>query len=456
MRKWGRLAGVAASEWSWGALLFDMDNDGLKDIFIANGIYKDLLDRTYLTYAGVKENVRKIIREEKNPIIKLIGRMPSSSFPNYAFRNKGDLHFSNVAEEWGLGVPMYSSGSAYGDLDNDGDLDLVVSNVNSPSEIYRNDSDSSRFKSIDIWLSSNSKNRFAVGTQITAFCNGKTYTADNYVTRGYQSSVQPRAHLGLGKEIQIVDSILIQWPDKGTSVLYHVPVNKQLKINQDSIEKLVPAKFSICKTNEVPLVRITNNLFKHNGSGLVDFNRERLLPMMYSNEIPAIIKGDVDKNGVDELYIGGGKDQPGKFIRYKSGKFVSSASPAMDKYSLAEETQGTFFDADGDGDLDFYMATGGRFFPKESSALQDRIFINDGKGNFTESPDALPFKDFSRPVLPNRSTSIMMVMWIWWLAIEVKLSITDLAEKVTCLKTMAKVCSGMLLSKMPLCSPLWA
>ena len=180
----GRMTELAATEWSWGALLFDMDNDGLKDVFVANGIYKDLLDRDYLAYTGAAENVRKIIREEENPIVKLIDLMPSSRFPNYAFRNEGLLTFRKVSTEWGFSEPMFSCGSAYGDLDNDGDLDLVVNNINSPSALYRNNSDSSKFKSISVALSTSSKNTWAIGAEITAYSGSNIFVADNFVTIG--------------------------------------------------------------------------------------------------------------------------------------------------------------------------------------------------------------------------------------------------------------------------------
>ncbi|NOT73315.1 MAG: VCBS repeat-containing protein [Cyclobacteriaceae bacterium] len=174
----GRLAGISATEWSWGALLFDMDNDGKRDIFIANGIYKDLLDRDYLTYTGEKDNVREIIKQEKHAILKLIDLMPSSTFPNYAFRNEGDLNFENSAVAWGLGDPMFSSGSAYGDFDNDGDLDLVVSNINASAVLYRNNSDSSKYKSITVSLSSKGKNTFETGANIKVYCGTNEFVGD--------------------------------------------------------------------------------------------------------------------------------------------------------------------------------------------------------------------------------------------------------------------------------------
>lgn len=391
----GRLAGIAASEWSWGALLFDMNNDGRKDIFIANGIYKDLLDRDYLTYTGAEDNVRKIIREEEDAVVKLIDLMPSSESPNYAFRNDGNLSFKNVADEWGLGEPMFSSGSAYGDFDNDGDLDLVVNNINAPSVLYRNNSDSSKFKSISLSLSSQGKNTFAVGSEITAFCGSKKFFSDNFVTRGFQSSVQPNVTIGLGEGVKSIDSLLIYWPDKGYSVIYNVPVNKKLNIIKENFKVYEDLPFGKSSNSKhFQIEPVTTLLFKHKGCGLIDFNRDRLLPMMYSNETPFLLKGDINKDGTEEVYVGGGKDQQGAFIRYRSAKFESVLPQAFSKYSLSEETKGALFDADKDGDLDIYIATGGRFFPNTSSALMDKIFLNDGKGEFSESPYPLPFSEF--------------------------------------------------------------
>jgi len=395
----GRLSGIAASEWSWGALLFDMDNDGRRDIFIANGIYKDLLDRDYLTYTGAEDNIRKIIKEEENAIVKLIDLMPSSSFPNYAFRNEDNFRFKNKSLDWGLGEPMYSSGSAYGDLDNDGDLDMVVNNMNAPSVIYRNNSDSSRYKSISISLTSRGENTFAVGSQVIAYCGEKIYTADNFVTRGYQSSVQPDVTIGLGEEVSLIDSLLIRWPDDDYSVIYRIPVNQKLSIIKEdskSVHGYEQKKSGDADNFQMHL--ISNNLFKHVGNGLIDFNRDRLLPMMFSNETPFMLRGDIDNDGVDEIYMDGGKDQTGKFIHFGKGKIRDSQADALKKFALAEETKGVLFDADGDNDLDFYMATGGRFFPNISNAQEDKIFLNNGKGIFSESPYPLPFGAFSTSV----------------------------------------------------------
>jgi len=391
----GRFSGVSASEWSWGALLFDMNNDGHKDIFIANGISKDLLDRDYLTYTASEENIRRIIQQEKDPIVKLIDLMPSSSFSNYAFKNEGNFKFINSSKLWGLDKPMYSSGSAYGDLDNDGDLDIVLNNVNSSAVIYRNTTDTSLFKSLTVKTLTNGKNRYAIGARVAAYNDTKAFVADNFVNRGFQSSVQPHITLGLGQNIYVLDSVKVWWPEGGTTIVRNVRANGTLLLKKE--DALAPSPSSTCapsKNIRSKLSVVDEKLFNHQSSGLVDFDRERLLPHMYSNESGSMTVGDIDGDGVEEVYVAGGKDQQSKFLRYGKGKFVSVTPLQIAKYSLAEETKSLLLDIDNDGDLDLYMACGGRFFSAASSALTDRLFINDGAGEFVESVHPLPFTEF--------------------------------------------------------------
>ncbi|MCW5912824.1 MAG: VCBS repeat-containing protein [Cyclobacteriaceae bacterium] len=389
----GRMAGIAASEWSWGALLFDMDNDGRRDVFIANGIYKDLLDRDYLSYSGSDQNVRKILQDKQHGILRLIELMPSSSYINYAFRNDGQMEFTDVSAQWGLNASMFSSGAAYGDLDGDGDLDFIVSNINSPVVVYRNNTDTSTHKSIRVSLTSEGKNRFMVGAQVYAYVNGQVISGDNFTVRGYQSSVDPLITLGIGSASK-VDSLVIYWPDGKRSEAYNLPANRVYKYSYEALDKRVAETPVKVKNSTLRLQKI-DSATRHFGSGMSDFNRERLVPMMYSNETPALLKADINNDGISEIYLTGGKDQPGTFIHFDKGSIVKRQSMTLRDLSLPEETRGVFFDADGDGDSDYYFATGGRFFPKISPAQKDRIFLNAGNGEFVESDFALPIPDFS-------------------------------------------------------------
>jgi hypothetical protein len=387
----GRFSGTAATEWSWGALLFDADNDGLRDIFVANGIYKDLLDRDYLAYSGSEENVRKLIQQERDAILKLIDQMPASQFSNYAFHNKGNLNFENRSEAWGLHEPMYSNGSAYADLDNDGDLDLVLNNLQAPAKVFRNNTDTSRNKAVTIFLSARGANSHAIGARVSAYAAGMVLSGDNFVVRGFQSSVPSSIHLGLG-DITFIDSLVIRWPNGATSTEYNLKANTFIRLVQP--DRVVQE----AKAGGVPPLitfeRVPVHLFRHRGSGLNDFDRDRLLPFMLSNEMPGLVKGDIDGDGRPEVYIGGGRDQLGVFIGSRNNQISTLPVSLPTGIALGEETKSILFDADADGDLDLYVAHGGRFFPKVSSAHEDRILINDGKGNFSESPYPLPASAF--------------------------------------------------------------
>ncbi|UZR95631.1 VCBS repeat-containing protein [Chondrinema litorale] len=385
----GRLANVFATDWSWGALIFDMDNDGLKDIFVANGIYKDLTDQDYIQYSSDPETVRKIMSREKNVITGLVDMMPSNKLPNYAFVNSGNLKFENKAEAYGLGTPSHSNGSAYGDLDNDGDLDLVINNIEAAPFIYENSSNK-KANFISIELRGYAKNYFALGSQVTVYAGDDVYYQELAPFRGFESSVDPRLHFGLGTRTKI-DSIVISWPDNQRSVLKEQEANQFLIVRYDSIKKEQP----IQKTSKPQLFKeITaevNLSFKHTENAFVDFDRDRLLYHMLSVEGPKAAKADVNGDGLEDIYIGGAKDMSGSlFIQKADGTFMLSTQDVFEKGKISEDTDCVFFDADNDGDADLYVASGGNEFPSTSSALKDRLYFNDGQGNFTLSNQILP------------------------------------------------------------------
>ena len=388
----GRMAGVSATEWSWGALIFDMDNDGLRDIFVSNGIYKDLLDRDYLNYMANEEQVRSMIKKGGDVITKLIEIMPSKAIPNVAYKNEGNFTFKNKAQEWGLGKPSFSNGSAYGDLDNDGDLDLVVNNVNMPSFVYENTTDTTAQRSIEIFYRAKGKNTKAIGAKsIIKYGKGKVSISENYPSRGFQSSISSGAHFGVGGS-KMIDSLIISWPDRVKSGYSNLATNKQYVFEQPQNGDSLGISAILSKNNLVEQIPSLFE-FKHTENPFVDFNKERLLPEMLSNEGPALTSGDINGDNIPDFYVGEAKNGMGSLFRSTTitGAFEEIKTP-FDKDSAAEDTDALFFDGDGDGDLDLYVCSGGKAFSEFSRALLDRYYINDGKGNFSKAQNPLPFK----------------------------------------------------------------
>lgn len=388
----GRFSGIAATEWSWGALMFDMDNDGLRDLYISNGIFKDLLDRDYLTYTATDANIREMIQSKEEVIKKLVDQMPSGALPNYTYKNLGNLKFENVSDQWNLTQPSFSNGSAYGDLDNDGDLDLVVNNIDLTSFVFRNNTDTLQHRSLRIRLTAADKNTWQLGAHVVAKIGNDIFTVDNFTSRGFQSSVDPTMHIGLGPH-QMVDSLFIYWPAGGYSILNDIKTNQLLTLEKEKLEVIeLPA--APARDNILLFTRNLDIPFRHQSNSINDFNRERLLPWMYSNAGPGMAIGDINSNGSDEIFIGGGKGQASVILSTEDEKMKMLNIPALEKDQLAEDISSVFFDADNDGDLDLYVAAGGRSFPKSSSALMDRLYINDGHGNFELSKHRLPFKEY--------------------------------------------------------------
>lgn len=388
----GRLSGVSATDWSWGALILDMDNDGWKDIFVANGIFKDLLDRDYLDFYSNPSAMRSIIKSEENAILKIIDKIPSVRIPNYAFHNNGDLTFTNLSGFWGLGTPSHSNGAAYGDLDNDGDLDMVINNVNMPSFVYRNETRGKpETNFLMLRLKGAGKNTAAIGAGATLYYGGKINYQELVPMRGFKSCVDNRLHFGLGAS-QGIDSLVVNWPDGKCTVLHDVAINQFLILDQkDAINRCLNIPEKQPSSVFQKMEQIKGLEFTHRENDFVDFRRDRLLFHMLSNEGPHMAVGDVNGDGLDDVYICGAKDYPGAlFVQDGQAHFKITNVTLFEADKISEDTDCAFFDADGDGDLDLYVTSGGNEFPQSSSALLDRMYINDGRGRFSKSRQMLP------------------------------------------------------------------
>lgn len=385
-----RFSGVDATEWSWASLIFDMDNDGLKDILVSNGIYKDLLDRDYLSYMANDEKVRNMIKTEDEVIMKLIDLMPSKAISNAVFKNKGGFHFENTAKEWGLDQPSFSNGSAYGDLDNDGDLDIVINNVNMPAFIYENKSELGQNHSIRFKFLADGKNTAAIGTKvIIKYGDGQKAMAENYPSRGFMSSVSSGIHFGVDAS-KIIDSLIILWPNGNTTLKTQLKTDSIYTFKQPNISNFIGSYKRNMKNN---ILKKTTPLFdfKHIENPFSDFNREPLLPQMFSNEGPILITADINSDGLLDYFAGGAKNQLGSlYISNSSGTYTKIQQPFLHDLK-SEDTDAVFFDSDNDGDLDLYVCSGGKAFSKFDFSLQDRLYLNNGLGEFTKSTTLLPF-----------------------------------------------------------------
>ena len=382
----GRLAGVAASDWSWGALFFDMNNNGYSDLFIANGIFRDLTDQDYLQYMSNKQATQGNQLIENVNFKELVDLIPSNKVQNHAYLNKGDFQFDRYADS-GLELPSFSNGSAYGDLDNDGDLDLVVNNVNMELFVFENKAENYQNSYLQIELVGKHKNTKAIGAKIEVHTDDKVFYREQQLARGFQSSVDPVLTFGLG-QVQNVD-IKVVWPSGIVSHLDSISTNRRIRVFEDQ------ATESLDQYSEVQSQKVFTSIgsfddYRHIEKKFVDFHRERLTFHKISTEGPDGAVGDLNGDGRDDLVIPGSKGEPTTVFISQGNGLVKSQQEVFQILRESEHVEAKLFDVEGDGDLDLYLAAGGVETSPFSDDLFDRLLINDGNAEFSLTDQMLP------------------------------------------------------------------
>ncbi len=379
-------AGVSKTDWSWGALMFDMDNDGYKDIYVCNGIYHDLTNQDFVDFFANEFMQKMVVTGKKEQIETIINRMPSSPISNYAFKNNANLTFTNEAQNWGLSTPSFSNGAAYGDLDNDGDLDLIVNNVNMEAFVYKNNSDKNKDNHfVKVKLKGDKLNKFGVGSVVELFSGSEIMRQELIPSRGFQSSIDYVMTFGIGTKK--IDSLQVIWPNGKFQTINKIANNSTLNLN-----------IADAKLNYIPKLDKTKTFFQeksssfiaHKENDYIDFDYEGLISKELSQEGPSLAVGDINGDGNEDLFIGGAKGAAGKIYMNKGNdSFATTSQVDLDSDLNYEDTAASFFDADGDGDLDLLVGSGGNEKADQAN-YKNRLYLNNGKGSFAKSKSVVP------------------------------------------------------------------
>ncbi|GAA4933823.1 VCBS repeat-containing protein [Algibacter agarivorans] len=377
-----RIAGIPTTDWSWAPLFADFDNDGWKDIFITNGIKRDVNNKDFFKAKSIKANFTGVIDGSAYKEI------PSEPIENRVFKNNGDLTFDNLSENWGLNLKGFSHGCAYADFDNDGDLDLVVNNMDQIASLYKNQSNVKDKRYLRLKFTGTSNNTFGLGTKVKIFHNGTMQHQELTLTRGYQSSVEPIMHFGVGN-IQKIDSMAIAWPDGKKELLKDVNTNQTLNIQHSNSVRVVNENLAE-KHQFSDITQEINLNFKHQENQHNDYLFEPLLPHQNSKQGPGLAVADVNNDGLDDFYVGNAHKSKGSlYLQNRDGSYSEKEGPWLND-NENEDMNALFFDADGDKDMDLYVVSGGNEFLRNQDLLQDRLYLNIGNGDFIKAENSLP------------------------------------------------------------------
>jgi enediyne biosynthesis protein E4 len=383
-------SGVAATDWSWCPLFADFDNDGNKDLFITSGIVKRTTDLDYVRFIS-NAYVDKQLNSSADLDETALSKMPDGISHSFIYKGDGQLSFTDKSKDWGFEkYKGYFNGAAYADLDNDGDLDLVVNAINATSQVYQNNS--SKINYLSVGFTGNDGNTMGMGAKAYLFTKDKMQYQQLMLTRGFQSSSDSRLHFGLG-DATSVDSIVIVWPNQTMQTIKNVTANQQLKVYQKNAAGIFNYNNYFPKSRQyfTDLSDSSSIKWKHKENNFSDFNVQYLIPHAESTRGPKIAIGDINKDGLDDYYACGAQSQSGALmVQQKNGSFIQADTNLFNADAACEDVDAVFFDADNDGDNDLYVVCGGNEFVNNNPALLDRLYLNDGKGNFTKSENALP------------------------------------------------------------------